>query len=140
MVPNPYQQYQKNKIETADPKQLIFMLYDGALKHLKKGRLCLEKKDWEGTNNNLGKVQDIISELMGSLDLEAGELAENLFRLYEFMHYRLVQANIEKNLSYIDEVDGLLTSLRQTWQEALQGQESLPGSGGNDRSRVNVSG
>lgn len=138
MISNPYYEYRKNQVETSDPRKLVLMLYDGALKFLQKSRACLQEKDWEKVNSYLGRAQDIISELMGSLDLEAGEVAENLFRLYEFMHHRLVKANVEKSLAYIEEVERLLSSLRQTWKEALKSQE-LPGEEAK-RSRVNFSG
>ena len=58
---------------------------------------------------------------MGSLDLEVGEVAENLFRLYEFMHHRLVKANVEKSLAYIEGVEKFPSSLRQTWKDQEPG-------------------
>jgi len=116
---NPYAQYQKTQIETADKGKLLLMLYDGALRFLGHARKALLEKDLEGANNYLVKVQDIVAELMSSLDLEAGEIAVSLFRLYEYMHYLLVQANVKKDAGPLDQVEGMLAELRDTWKEAL---------------------
>ena len=86
---NPYTQYQRTQIETADQGKLLLMLYEGALRFLGRARKALQDEDPEASNNNLVRVQDIVAELMASLDLEAGEVAASLFRLYEYMHYLL---------------------------------------------------
>lgn len=122
MIPvgaNPYAQYQKTQIETADQVKLLLMLYDGALRFLGRARKALLEKDLEGSNTYLVKVQDIVAELMASLDLEVGEVAVSLFRLYEYMHYLLVQANIKKDAEPLGQVESMLTELRDTWKVAL---------------------
>jgi flagellar protein FliS len=63
-------------VDTADQGKLIIIAYDVAIKHC---RLAIEKfknkKDIEERTKHLFKVQDAISELMGSLKLEVGEIA-----------------------------------------------------------------
>lgn len=119
MGTNPYAKYRKTQIETADQGKLLLMLYDGALRFLGHARQALLEKDLEGANNKLVRVQDIVAELMASLDLEAGEVAVSLFRLYEYMHYLLVQANIKKDVGPLDQVESMLAELRDTWKEVL---------------------
>lgn len=119
MGTNPYAKYRKTQIETADQGKLLLMLYDGALRFLGHARQALLEKDLETANNKLVRVQDIVAELMASLDLEAGEVAVSLFRLYEYMHYLLVQANIKKDVGPLDQVESMLAELKDTWKEVL---------------------
>jgi flagellar protein FliS len=130
---NPYlkqaEQYKKNQIETATPEEILIMLYEGAIRFLLIAKKADTEKDLEKYNKYLLKSQAIISEFMNSLDMEiGGEMAINLYRLYEYLHYRLVQANIKKDVAMIDEVLDHLRSLKATWEEAIritkQGRDS----------------
>jgi flagellar protein FliS len=122
---NPYakqaEQYKKQQIETASPEEVLIMLYDGAIRFLGVARKAMEEKDIEKSHNNLTKAQNIILEFMNSLDMElGGEIAFNLYRLYEYLHHRLVQANIKKDVAMVDEVLDHLRSLKATWEEAIR--------------------
>jgi flagellar protein FliS len=114
-----YQQYQRTQAQTASPGELIVMMYNGALKFLTAARMRLDAHDIEATNRNLLRAQDIILELMVSVDTGVGPVGRNLFDLYEFMHRHLVQANIRKDGQMIDEVAGLLRDLLPAWQQAI---------------------
>lgn len=124
------QQYQRNQIETADGGKLLLMLYEGALRFLGQGRKALAEGDLEVANNSLLRAQDIVAELISSLNLEAGEVAVGLFRLYEYMHYLLVEANIKKRPEPLEQVEKMLLELKGAWKEALfslQGTEEGAG-------------
>ena len=116
---NPYAQYQKTQIETADHGKLLLMLYDGALRFLGRAGKALEDKDMEKASQNLLRVQDIVAELMASLDLDSGEIAVSLFRLYEYLYYLLVQANMKKEAELLPQVENMLLELRNTWQQVV---------------------
>lgn len=114
------EQYKKNQIETAGPEEILIMLYEGAIRFLLIAKKALNEKDYAKSNTNLIKAQRIILEFMDSLDMSiGGEMAMNLYKLYEYLHYQLVQANIQKNVAFIDEVLDHLRSLKATWQEAI---------------------
>ena len=74
------------------------MLYQGAVRFMKKAILHIEQKDMEGKGNALIRAQDIILELTYALDQESldrgDELALNLQRLYLYSYRRLVHANV----------------------------------------------
>lgn len=116
---NAYQQYQVNSIMSASPERLLIMLFDGALKFLRLARVSIEKKDIEGANYNLCKVQDIILELKQSLNMEI-ELSEDLAKLYDFIYNQLMEANIKKDTSLLEPLESMLTDLKETWQEAYK--------------------
>lgn len=130
--PNPYagayarqaKEYKQKQIETATQEEILILLYEGAIKFLmqaKQAHAQAEKPDIQTYHNKLIKAQAIIHEFMNSLDMEiGGETAKSLYALYEYLHYRLVQANIKKDVTMIDEVLGHLRSLKATWEEAIK--------------------
>mgnify|MGYP000918299605 FL=1 len=110
--------YQTNQVTTASPKKLLIMLYDGAIKNLRLAELSLEEKNIENVNKYLKKAQDIITEFMTTLNFEdGGDVAGNLYQLYEYMNRRLVRANIDKDVEPIKEVRKYLEELRDTWMQ-----------------------
>lgn len=119
---NPYlNQYKKAQVQTASPEQILIMLYDGAIRFLNQAKVHMQNSDIEQSHTNIIKAQRILTEFMSSLDMDlGGEMAENLFNLYEYLHHRLVQANIKKDIEAIDEVLGHLRSLKATWEEAIK--------------------
>jgi flagellar protein FliS len=119
---NPYlNQYKKAQVQTASPEQILIMLYDGAIRFCNQAKIHMENKNIEQSHVNIVKAQRIITEFMSSLDMDmGGEMAKNLFNLYEYLHYRLVQANIKKDAEAIEEVLGHLRSLKGTWEDAIK--------------------
>lgn len=133
-----YRNYKEVEIETASGLKLVVLLYSGALKFLNIARTAIEKKDYENSNRYLIKTQDIISELMSSLNFEAGEIAHNLNSLYIYINRRLLEANIYKNIELIDEASKLLTTLKSAWDELLKEQSA--GGTVNTNAGLNISG
>lgn len=119
---NPYlKQYQQTQIKTASPERILILLYDGAIQFLNKAKIGMQNNNIEETHNNMIAAQRIITEFMVTLDMKVGgEMAVNLYRLYEYLHYRLVQANIKKDVEMVDEVLKHLKELKQTWEEAIK--------------------
>lgn len=117
-----YGQYQRVQTETSTPGQLVLLLYQGCVRFVQRGRLALDAQDYDTARISLLRAQDIVAELMGSLNLEAGDLAQNLLRLYEYMHRRLVQANIRHDSAAALEVEELVRSLLPAWEEAVRQQ------------------
>lgn len=112
------QAYQNNQVTTAPQKKLIIMLYDGVIKNLKLSKLAMEKGEIAKINSYLIKAQDIIMELMTTLNFEAGgEVAKNLHQLYDYMYNKLIRANIDKDVDAINEVERYMGELRDAWAQ-----------------------
>ncbi|MNT08268.1 Flagellar protein FliS [compost metagenome] len=121
MLANPYQQYQESTLETASQGKLLLMLYDGAIRFLTQASAAMEAKNWQDSHNFILKAEDVITELMACLRMEAGgEIAFNLYRLYEYMNWRLIQANIKRDQAMVLEVQQRLRELREAWVEAIK--------------------
>ena len=133
-----YRQYNQVQIQTANKGKLIVMLYQGAIKCMKKSLLLLEKRDMEGKGNSLIKAQDIILELLYALDQEmlnsGNELALNLQRLYMYCYRQLVQANIRKDPQLIEEVVGIMSNLAEAWETVI----ASDGGGGAAPTRIGL--
>ncbi|MGG0662697.1 flagellar export chaperone FliS [Viridibacillus arvi] len=114
-----HQAYKQNSVTTASPGELTLMLYNGCIKFLHKGKLAIETKDVEAKNTNLLKAQAIISELMSTLNMDI-EISKQMLNLYEYMNRRLVEANIQNDVSIIDEVEGYVVEFRDTWKEVIR--------------------
>lgn len=118
MLNNPYQQYMQNNIMLSSPDKLLLMLIDGLARFVKTARIAIEKKDTVKANENLIKAQDIVAELLSSLDMDY-EISENLSKLYDFIYQRLIDANIKKDIKILEEIEPLVEDLKTTWHEAL---------------------
>lgn len=116
---NPYQQYQEQSIKTASPGELTLMLYNGCIKFINQAKQFIEQKDIEKANNTIIRAQDIIQELLVTLNMDY-EISKNLAALYDFMYRRLIDANISKDVEALDEVLDLVTELRDTWKEVIK--------------------
>lgn len=121
---NPYDQYRRVATETADPLELVLMLYRGAITALHGAEQALERGEIERSHQALIRAQSIVAELMGTLNLDAGEVAHNLHRLYDYMQRRLMEANLRKQPEGAVEVRRLLSQLLETWEELAQRQRA----------------
>ena len=120
---NPYKRYRQTQIETAGPLELIIMMYDGAIRFCNQGKAAIEEVKFNEANKMLQRAQDIVDELNISLNMEAGEIANNLRSLYDFINSKLVEANIKKDPLIITQVVELLTELRGSWADLQKGQK-----------------
>ncbi len=118
---NAYGQYKTNSINFASKDQLLLMLLDGSVKFSKIARQAIKDKNIPLANENNKKTQNIFYELIYSLDLaKAGDWGKSLVSVYKFIIDRLVQANIKKDVSIMDEVIPIIEEVKNTWNEAYK--------------------
>lgn len=118
---NAYNTYKNNSVNYASKEQLLLMILDGAVKYSKIGRQAILDKDINKKHESLMRTQDIIYELMISLDRNiGGEWADNLYNIYEFINKKLMEANIKADAKIMDEVIPLIEEIRDMWYEAYK--------------------
>lgn len=111
-------QYQKIEVNTADPFELLLILYKGATHHLNLAKKFLESKDIEQRVRSINKAIAMIGELQAALNLEEGKhIAASLDRLYAYMLKRLTLANLKRDPALLDEVTQLLSTLQSAWEQ-----------------------
>lgn len=120
-TPQGYQQYLKVHAETAGPGELLLMLYGGLVRYLLKARAAMGQGDRETSHQSLLRAQEVVVELMSSLDLNYGELAHRLMGVYTYFYRRLVEANCRQDPRAVDEVLDLAQQLASAWRTALKG-------------------
>ncbi|RCW70487.1 flagellar export chaperone FliS [Pseudorhodoferax soli] len=107
----------------ASPVQLVLILLDGLLEELARTRAHIEARRFTEKARSLDKCVDILNGLSSALDAErGGEVVGNLARLYDYCSWRLYRAGGELDPAMVDEVAGLLRTLRAGWQD-VQAQD-----------------
>lgn len=108
--------YLESRILSADPVELVNILYEHAVLNTAQARECLAQRDIVGRTAKIGRVISILGELDGSLDHSAGgEISKNLARLYQYMRERLLMGNLRQQDEPLAEVEQLLTTLAEGW-------------------------
>lgn len=121
MINNPYQKYQNQSVQTATPERLLLMLFEGAIRFCKEAMLGVDQKNFQLANEKSIRVQNIINELIITLDRErGGEVAENLLSIYNYINQRLIEANLKKDKAIFEEVLGHLNELHEAFSGAAQ--------------------
>lgn len=118
-MPRGYDTYQKNRVLTASPGELVLMLYEGAIKFCNIAMVAIENKDVVKANTNIQKAERIVAELRGSLDMKY-PVAKDFDQVYEYIGWVLLQANIKKSTDRLEEALKHLRTMRDTWKEVMK--------------------
>lgn len=115
-----YGEYHATNLDTqtarASPVELVLVLTNGLLEELARARGHIAGRRYEQKAISLDKCTQILNGLSSSLDFDnGGEVVANLGRLYDYCVARLYRAGIDMDPAIIDEVVGLLTTIRQGW-------------------------
>lgn len=107
----------QSQVDDATPHQLIQMMLDAAVGRVAAARGALVAGEIRTKGELIGRAIDLVEGLRISLDQKAGgDLAENLFALYDYMARRLLEANLRNDASILDEVASLLRELQDGWR------------------------
>lgn len=119
--------YKQTVYATTDRVQIVLMLYDGALNHLKIAQQKIESGDIMTKATHLTKATMIITELSNVLDMEkGGEISNNLRRLYDYVLNQLLQANMNNDVQSIKNAVRVVGILRDAWKEMIEQLKQQP--------------
>ena len=107
--------YRKQSILTANPAELIVLLYDGLKKNLLLAKRHIDRSNPSAAHECLIKGQAIVEELVNCLDMSI-PLSDELLPLYEFMLHTMTQVNLKKDSSLIPPVVEIVTELEEAWE------------------------
>jgi flagellar protein FliS len=111
--------YRRVESESRSPLELVVMLYDGALRFVGEARDAHHRRDLGARGRAISKTLAIIGELQNTLDMEqGGAVAEQLDSLYTYINSRLLDVTTKHDVAACDEVDKLLSTLREGWSQA----------------------
>lgn len=105
-------------VENATPHRLVQMLYEGVLDRIAQAKGAMMRKDFEAKSRITNRIVDILSHLQNSLDTEkGGEVANNLYQLYDYMLRQVFSASRHNDVQKLDEVAGLIKDIKSAWDE-----------------------
>jgi flagellar protein FliS len=122
MPSNPYAAYLEASIFTAEPVELVRMLYRAAFESVCGARTALAAGDILGRSEAISKALEILRELSFSLQHESEPtMAQNLVELYDYMQRRLIEAHTTQSDGPLGEVAGLLANMADAWNKINPG-------------------
>ena len=116
---NPYMQYQKDKILTSSPAAVTLMLYDGMIKFGNIAKEAMINKDIEKAHNNIVKIQNILKELLNTLNYKY-EVAKDFEIIYTNIANLTFKANISKNPDDMEKAIDAMREIRETWVKVIK--------------------
>jgi flagellar protein FliS len=121
---NPYaspQAYRESSVLTASPEQLVVMLYDGVGRFLRQSQVLLGEGNYEQAHERLNRGEAIIDELLATLDMDQGQIAERLQAIYVYCKRCLSEARRDRDADKVGLVIRLLGELREAWAQVATG-------------------
>ena len=118
--------YLESRIQSADPIQLVRLLYQGATAAVREARSRLAAGEIAERSRAISKAHAILTELTVSLDHQrGGDLSARLAQLYDYMMRRLLEANFRQMDEPLAEVLGLLATLGEAWDGIQEHSEPV---------------
>ena len=118
---NAYQKYKQTSVQSASREKLLLLLYEGAIKFIKRAILACEQKDIAARGINIGRAFDIIMELNNTLDHKVGgDISKNLEQLYMFICQQLTASNLKGEPQPLRDALKIIETLYQGWVEAIE--------------------
>lgn len=109
--------YASAAVETVAPEKLLIMLFDALVRNLVQAEKALDEQANQTAHDKLIVAQDIIGELISSLDPDGFDGGQQLLGLYTFMYGELIDANVNKSKAKVMGVRSLVEPLAETWRE-----------------------
>lgn len=110
--------YVTDSVTTMSPGQMIVALYDRVLLDLERATTAIAENDIFQAHSTLTHAQEIIDELLVSLDVKQWAGGASLAALYRHIKIELVTANVNKDIGPVLACKELLVPLRDAWREA----------------------
>lgn len=102
---------------TMTPGQMLIAVFDELIKQLNIAKISFESNNLTEINRSLLKAQKIIAELRTSLNFDY-EISKNLNDIYNFLNRAIINANVKKDPSELDDILEIVTGLRDAFSEA----------------------
>jgi flagellar protein FliS len=117
----PHKSYKSADVVTADRGKLVIMIYDHCIKWIRRAEEEHKAGSMEKMAKAIQRAQAGITELMCALDMEkGGDIAKNLFNLYDFYSKHLTQAIKDRSAKALADVLAMMSSLREAWVVAVE--------------------
>lgn len=109
-----------DSLATASPAVLLTRLYDRLVLDLARAEQAQRTGDRAIANAQLQHAQDVVAELLSSLDVTAWDGGPGLAALYGFLLTEMVGANVGSDADRTAGCRALVEPLRDAWHEAAR--------------------
>ena len=110
--------------QTASPDRLMVMLFEAACRHMESAAAQLDALDRKGAAVGIRKTQDIVQELLGTLNPAVQpELCAQLADVYAFTLARLVKAQVSGEAQAVRDAHKVFAPVAQAFAQVVAHQE-----------------
>ncbi len=122
-----YGEYLESQVLTADPLELVRLLYRGAIAAIRQAQIELAAGRIAERSARISKAYAILTHLGSTLDhTRGGTLSGSLAELYDYMERRLLEANLRQTREPLMDVERLLVTLLEAWENIGAAGEPAP--------------
>ena len=112
---NPYATYKQQAVSTMTPVEIVIKLYDECERQLNRAVHFIDTKDYAGAHNALDRSGEIVNALRSVLNMNVGEISNNLDLLYDFFFKQIVQADMKKDKEIINQILPQIAELKDAF-------------------------
>ena len=110
-------EYLESRILTAQPAELIEMLYQVAIKNLKLAVTHLKADDAMTRSAEVTRAQEAVNELMAALDHSVGApFTQTLAALYAYVQQEILKGHTGRSEEAFRRAMGILATLEEGWK------------------------
>ena len=124
-----YARYKEKSIYSMSGIELLLMLYDEAVKRLRKAELALDEKEYEMFEDSMIRTSRIVRYLIDILDMRQ-PISRDLRRIYNYLIYDIsvIRAGRERRRDEIGRIRSILSELRDAFDQASRtcGEVHMP--------------
>jgi flagellar protein FliS len=109
------------QVMSASPARLTILLFEHLEVVMRRAQTAIRNDAVELRVANLGRAREIVSELLGTLDLDnGGDIALDLSMLYGFLLSELVDVGIRRDAIRLGRLIGIVNTLSTAFAGAAQ--------------------
>ena len=114
-----YNRYKEQSIYSMSGPELLFLIYDEAIKRLTRAEISLDDKNYADFEDCLTRTSKIVRYLKDILDMSQ-PISYDLRRIYEYLIYDLsrVKAGRERRRDAIGRIRHILSELKEAFEGA----------------------
>jgi flagellar secretion chaperone FliS len=118
MATSAQQVYAESRVLSADPLELVQILYEAAIESVNSARKYLREGNIPARSNEISQACAVLVELSLAVRPEPdAALAQNLIELYDYMQRRVLEAHMKQADAPLAEVSKLLATLLEGWSK-----------------------
>ena len=113
----------EQEIMDMGPEELTSLLYEAFLERLREAIKSLDDRNYIAVNYLLQDCNDILYRLGAGINYKAGIIADHLEALYNYCAERLIEANLKKNKTMMEDVLNIIGNVTEGWNKAMESIE-----------------